>query len=188
MASPLQNRLVGTIILVALAVIILPDVLDGQKAETVEEFETIPLQPEQQANLQQPEALPEETKQQLQQQADADRGSNDSLSADADSVAPVSEEKVQAQGLEAPPREPQEFAADGNAYVIQLGAFSQAASVEKIVQQLKEKGYAAYSQRSGNLTKLMVGPDTSKAELEKQLPLLKELTGLSGKVLTYNPS
>ncbi|WP_290654747.1 SPOR domain-containing protein [Idiomarina sp.] len=188
MASPLQNRLVGTIILVALAVIILPDVLDGEKAETVEQFETIPLQPEQQASLQQPQPLPEATKQQLQQQSQSGDEAATSDTADATEAQPIAADKVQAESLQAPPRKPQEFAADGDAYVIQLGAFSQAGSVEKIVQQLKQKGFAAYAQRSGNLTKLMVGPDTSKAELEKQLPILKELTGLSGKVLTYNPS
>lgn len=38
-----QNRLVGTIVLVALGVIFLPDLLDGKKAKVVEEFTEIPL-------------------------------------------------------------------------------------------------------------------------------------------------
>lgn len=48
MASQFQNRLVGTIILVALVVIFLPDLLDGNKQQEVEDaaFAKIPLRPE----------------------------------------------------------------------------------------------------------------------------------------------
>lgn len=184
MASPLQNRLVGTLILVALAVIILPDVLDGEKTEAVAEFETIPLQPEHDQTLQPAETIPADVKADI---AAANPDNQDNSQAEA-----VTETAAEAQPiddsstLKAPPREPQEFAADGDSYVIQLGAFSNRESVEKLVSQLQQKGFAAYSERSGELTKLMVGPDTSKAELEKQLSALNELTGLQGKVLNYS--
>ena len=47
MASKFQNRLVGTVILVALVVIFLPDLMDGNKLEQKEEaFAKIPLRPE----------------------------------------------------------------------------------------------------------------------------------------------
>ncbi|ENY71757.1 DedD protein [Aeromonas diversa CDC 2478-85] len=48
MASQFQNRLVGTVILVALVVIFLPDLLDGNKQQEVEDaaFAKIPLRPE----------------------------------------------------------------------------------------------------------------------------------------------
>ncbi|WP_227318709.1 cell division protein DedD [Cedecea davisae] len=45
MASKFQNRLVGTIILVALGVIVLPGLLDGQKKHYQDEFAAIPLVP-----------------------------------------------------------------------------------------------------------------------------------------------
>lgn len=45
MASKFQNRLVGTIILVALVVIVLPGLLDGQKKYYQDEFAAIPLVP-----------------------------------------------------------------------------------------------------------------------------------------------
>ncbi|MGL4984354.1 MAG: cell division protein DedD, partial [Plesiomonas sp.] len=44
MASQFQNRLVGAVVLVALGVIILPDVLDSQKKHQ-EDFAAIPLKP-----------------------------------------------------------------------------------------------------------------------------------------------
>ena len=43
MASKFQNRLVGTIVLVALGVIVLPGLLDGQKKHYQDEFAAIPL-------------------------------------------------------------------------------------------------------------------------------------------------
>lgn len=45
MASKFQNRLVGTIALVALGVIVLPGLLDGQKKHYQDEFAAIPLVP-----------------------------------------------------------------------------------------------------------------------------------------------
>lgn len=45
MASKFQNRLVGTVVLVALAVIVLPGLLDGQKKHYQDEFAAIPLVP-----------------------------------------------------------------------------------------------------------------------------------------------
>ncbi|CNK23751.1 dedd protein [Yersinia mollaretii] len=45
MASKFQNRLVGTIILVALGVILLPGLLDGKKKHYEDEFAAIPLVP-----------------------------------------------------------------------------------------------------------------------------------------------
>jgi len=44
-ASKFQNRLVGTIVLVALGVILLPGLLDGQKKHYQDEFAAIPLVP-----------------------------------------------------------------------------------------------------------------------------------------------
>lgn len=45
MASRFQNRLVGTIILVALGAIILPGLLNGKKKHYQDEFAAIPLVP-----------------------------------------------------------------------------------------------------------------------------------------------
>lgn len=189
MASPLQNRLVGTLILVALAVIILPDVLDGEKAETVEEFESIPLQPEQTADLQQPQPITDEVVEQLSQRpvAEGSLESAEPLAATAESATTLDPEAAEDPQLEVPARQPQEFAADAKAFVIQLGAFRNRESVEPLVSQLRQKGFAAYTKPSGELTKLLVGPDTSQAELEKQLPVLAELTGLEGEIVSYQP-
>ncbi|MEK0248997.1 cell division protein DedD [Raoultella sp. BAC10a-01-01] len=60
MASKFQNRLVGTIVLVALGVIILPGLLDGQKKHYQDEFAAIPLVPKP-GDRDEPDMLPAAT-------------------------------------------------------------------------------------------------------------------------------
>lgn len=57
MASKFQNRLVGTIALVALGVIVLPGLLDGQKKHYQDEFAAIPLVPKP-GDREEPDMLP----------------------------------------------------------------------------------------------------------------------------------
>lgn len=61
MASKFQNRLVGTIVLVALGVIILPGLLDGQKKHYQDEFAAIPLVPKP-GDRDEPDMLPAATR------------------------------------------------------------------------------------------------------------------------------
>lgn len=50
MSTPFQNRLVGTVIVAAVAIIFLPDILDGEKKTYQAEFENIPKAPAYQGN------------------------------------------------------------------------------------------------------------------------------------------
>ena len=60
MASKFQNRLVGTIVFVALGVIVLPGLLDGQKKHYQDEFAAIPLVPKP-GDRDEPDMLPTAT-------------------------------------------------------------------------------------------------------------------------------
>ncbi len=60
MASQFQNRLVGPIVLVALGVIVLPGLLDGQKIHYQDEFAAIPLVPKA-GDLDEPDMMPAST-------------------------------------------------------------------------------------------------------------------------------
>lgn len=75
------------------------------------------------------------------------------------------------------------------AYVIQLGSFSHKANVEALLKKLKDGGFTAFTQPiktpSGWLTKVFVGPDLDKDKLQSQLPSLKKLTKLDGKVTQF---
>ena len=59
MAAALKNRLVGTVILVAVAVIILPDMLDGKKSSNGDVFVNVPAAPAKKPIVN-PEPFPEE--------------------------------------------------------------------------------------------------------------------------------
>jgi len=75
------------------------------------------------------------------------------------------------------------------AYVVQLGSFSHAANVKALQAKLTSKGFNTFTKPiktpNGTLTKVFVGPSLDKTELEKQLPELKKLTKLNGKITQY---
>ena len=95
-----------------------------------------------------------------------------------------------------PPPKPQQQAEipapTGKAYVVQLGALKNADKVNEIVGKLRASGFKVYTSPStpvqGKITRILVGPDTSKDKLKGQLGELKQLSGLSGVVMGYSPN
>lgn len=172
MASPLQNRIVGMVILVALAVIFLPDLLDGKKVEQDEELEAIPLRP---------------TLTVQQGQVDFPGDFNDR-------IAQAQPQPVNEDEFTAPP-EPVSADitrdTDAPAWVIRLGAFRNAESVDRLIAELREHGYNAFARTvrsdNGELRVLMVGPDLDESALQAQLSDLKEITTLDGVLVPYQP-
>ncbi|UTX62139.1 cell division protein DedD [Klebsiella michiganensis] len=228
MASKFQNRLVGTIVLVALGVIILPGLLDGQKKHYQDEFAAIPLVPKP-GDRDEPDMLPAAT-QALPSQppegaaeevraGDAAAPSLDPLRIPVNNnsfdvvqepvVAPKPQPKPQPKPVEKPQPQPQQQVAaqtpppkpqqqaeipapTGKAYVVQLGALKNADKVNEIVGKLRASGFKVYTSPStpvqGKITRILVGPDTSKDKLKGQLGELKQLSGLSGVVMGYSPN
>lgn len=236
MASKFQNRLVGTIVLVALGVIILPGLLDGQKKHYQDEFAAIPLVPKP-GDRDEPDMLPAAT-QALPAQppegaaeevraGDAAAPSLDPSRIPVNSnsfddvqepvVAPKPQPKPQPQPqpqpkpqpqppkpvekpqpqqqtvAQTPPAKPAEIPAPtGKAYVVQLGALKNADKVNEIVGKLRSSGFKVYTSPStpvqGKITRILVGPDTSKDKLKGQLGDLKQISGLSGVVMGYSPN
>lgn len=78
------------------------------------------------------------------------------------------------------------------AWVIQLGSFRERHNVDSLIQKLQKNGYTAFSRpiktRHGNLIKVFVGPELSKAALERKLIKLKHLTNTQGKISRYKPA
>lgn len=78
----------------------------------------------------------------------------------------------------------------GQAYIVQLGALKNADKVNELVATLRLSGYRVYTIPAtpvqGKITRLVVGPETSKQKLEAALPELNRLTGLSGQVRAYS--
>lgn len=203
MASPLQNRIVGTLIVIALAIIILPDLLSGRNVQRDENLQVSPLRPQLDTQFEEAE-FPEDFQERSQRETtpleitpvDEPEAANSEVkvleveTAPADSSEPESQPVPESES-EPDPVSESEFTAT-NAWVIQLGAFRNQQSVVELVNNLKAEGFPAYTRRtqgtSGELHLLLVGPDLERDELERQLPALKELTRLDGRIVRYQPA
>ncbi|MGE6263480.1 cell division protein DedD [Aeromonas media] len=256
MASKFQNRLVGTVILVALVVIFLPDLMDGNKLEQKEEaFAKIPLRPELEpakpalqvsaastlpadhlASQQQASAA---TQWQVEEIGDTVTLASNQASAAAQAqpaiqtaakpepkpvpkpevVAkkpveqpkpkpvppkPVEVKKPQAGQIksmddliaskmttQAATPAPAAAAPAQGSWILQLGAFKNADSVNALVGKLRAAGYSAQTSPrtpvQGQINRVFIGPDVSKAKLQGMQSRISQMTGLSGSVVAYNP-
>ena len=204
MTSALKNRLVGTIIVVALAVIFLPDFLDGKKQINREPFASVPANPPKKPIVE-PESFPSERVAkaavpavEIEEETALDdepvsSGAGDNGTSDEAIVAKApavkafeEEDKLASQTVV----DTKSDAADDDAgWVIQLGSFRHEKNVKALLAKLEKAGYRAFSRKiqtsSGPLNKVFVGPDLNKKKLESALPHLKELTSLKGKVTTF---
>jgi DedD protein len=195
--SAFQNRLVGTVILVALAVIFLPDIFDGEKVSHTDTFVELPERPAA-IELEEPGSFP--------RQQVADRVSRkveivDDVAVDdppSESVATEPEQQTTAAADDVSNSQPRqgdypvedEAGVEQGGWVIQLGSFRHEKNVAELMSKLEKGGYRAFNRKvqtsSGTLTKVFVGPDLRKEALEARLADLNTLTGLRGKVTAYS--
>ncbi|MEZ8283566.1 cell division protein DedD [Vibrio splendidus] len=188
MASKFQSRLVGTIILVAIGVIVLPDVLDGKKLHYKEEFASIPIKPELDSNVEVFEvldpvedqiALPDSPVEQVVESGVGDNSDTQTTSAsnnkEADKVAVVVK----------PVPEKNEY--QDSAWIIQLMALKNADNAKNVVKDLQKRGYQAHTKQEKTFTRVIIGPDVSKSKLERQIKELEKITGSKGQLLKFKP-
>ncbi|WP_342058251.1 cell division protein DedD [Aeromonas sp. OTU364] len=261
MASKFQNRLVGTVILVALVVIFLPDLMDGNKLEQKEEaFAKIPLRPELEPakpalQVSAASTLPADHLASQQQASAATQwqveeiGDTVTLAANQASAAAQAQPATQAAAKPEPkpvpkpevvakkpveqpkpkpvPPKPVEVkkpveskpqagqiksmddliaskmttqaatpapaaaAPAQGSWILQLGAFKNADSVNALVGKLRAAGYSAQTSPrtpvQGQINRVFIGPDVSKAKLQGMQSRISQMTGLSGSVVAYNP-
>jgi len=203
----------GTIVLVALGVIVLPGLLDGQKKHYQDEFAAIPLVPKP-GDRDEPDMLPAATQ---ALPAQPPEGAAEEVRA-GDAAAPSLDASRQAANNseidvapepvvtpkpkpvskpqpreEEPPKKVEEekpVAPTGKAYVVQLGALKNADKVNEVVGKLRGAGYRVYTSPTtpvqGKITRILVGPDASKDKLKNSLGELKQISGLSGVVMNYS--
>ena len=76
-------------------------------------------------------------------------------------------------------------------WILQLGAFKNVDSVNALVSKLRAAGYSAHTSPrtpvQGQLNRVFIGPDVSKAKLQGMQSKIGQMTGLSGSVVAYNP-
>lgn len=191
----------GTIIVVALAVIFLPDFLDGKKQTNREPFVSVPANPPKKPIVE-PEPFPSER---VAKAAVPAVEIEDETAIDDEPMVASRVEGSGASVTQAPKEnlfEEQDnlasqtvvdnksaVADDDAGWVIQLGSFRHEKNVKALLAKLERAGYRAFSRKiqtsSGPLNKVFVGPDLDKKKLESALPHLKELTSLKGKVTTF---
>lgn len=198
MAAALKNRLVGTVILVAVAVIILPDMLDGKKSSNGDVFVNVPSAPAKKPIVN-PEPFPDERVVASAQRPveivnekpvdEPDSPAESAPETRSDSTAKVNnspnDDLARQTVVEAP-----EESEQNNSWVIQLGSFRHQKNVKQLLDKLENAGYRAFSRpietSSGPLTKVFVGPNLNKRELDGAISHLQELTGLRGKVTRFS--
>ncbi|MBU2896427.1 SPOR domain-containing protein [Vibrio hepatarius] len=177
MASKFQNRLIGTIILVAIGVIVLPDVLDGQKTHYKESVASIPIKPALDSAVESFEvrepiddsvSLPEIPVEVVQKSQPLQAADNAQLSVKKKDVL-----------------EKNEYL--DSAWVIQLMALKNTENAKNVVKDLKKRGYQAHSKVENGFTRVIIGPDVSKSKLERQLVELDKITGSKGQLLKFKP-
>ncbi|AWL12419.1 Cell division protein DedD [Saliniradius amylolyticus] len=203
MSSAFQNRLVGTVILVALAVIFLPDILDGKKAAHKDSFVAVPEQPEsrpvaetqpfpveavkQRANRKVEivnETAVDDPAPQTQEQpiVETTQSASQSSPLSSETQQPVNDYPVAEAG------EPENEAVSAG-WVVQLGSFRHNKNVQELKTTLKKAGYRVFTRQvttsAGELTKVFVGPELKREPLEQALPHLNQLTSLKGKITTF---
>lgn len=208
MASQFQNRLVGISILVASVVIFLPTIIDGKKTAYEDEFVATPIHPEIKEHNQiraenqddnsneivtsstpEPVRQAEVVDEQWQVEEVANTMTIDKKVVKSEAPKQVVEKKVvTTQTIKKAPIKKK--ALPDTAWTIQLGAFQNAANINALLKTLHKAGFQAHTVPTdvidGALTRVFVGPDVSKSKLEKQLPRLKRLTKLQGKLYPFD--
>jgi DedD protein len=203
--SALQNRLVGTVIIVALAVIFLPDLLDGKKQTKQDIQVSIPKVPEV-LSMQQPSEVDMEA---LNQQAqitasiELETAVDDEPSTELESSRPtmrIPTTNNASSELNMQPQNPNASLAnqtqiliadpqDSAGWVVQLGSFRHQKNVRELIDILEKAGYRTFSRPvqtpSGELTKVFVGPEIEQEKLKMALPHLNEITKLKGRLTPF---
>ena len=196
MSSALQNRLVGTIILVALVVIFLPDILDGKKESNKDLFVELPQRPVMKPVVDPKPALTDEVKNRASREVEIveelpiDEPASEMLSTQAAEQVQQTQQPTEdslEQNTIVETNEDKLLESAG--WVVQLGVFRHQKNVRELLNKLQAQGYRAFSRpvqtSSGELTKVFVGPDLQKEKLEKAVPHLNELTNLQGRITPF---
>jgi len=184
LSSHFQHRLVGVIVIVALSVIFLPDILDGKKQRQEEQFSKIPLRPQ----VKPTPLPPQDLNALVQEEQKTDKVEKD----DSWQIETAPKRDTPTEHKPQTATEVVDSVAHApKAWTIQLGSFNKAKNAQILVKRLQDKKFTAYTLPTrpidGQLTKVFVGPNVSKAQLQKIHAQIEQLTALKGRIVAYNP-
>jgi DedD protein len=185
----LKQRLVGAVVLISLAVIFVPMLLDGGERSTMPMFGSnipdkphyqfepleIPLQPvppiteERPVLIDRPEPTPKPV-----------------------ATPPAVEAKPKTASPATPKVEPKSTTADtdnATAWVVQVGSFSQSSNALALRDKLRSNGFTAFVEKvkaaEGTIYRVRVGPELKRENAEKQLQRLQREMKLKGILMGY---
>jgi len=190
----IKYRVTGAMVLIALAVIFLPLILDGQKK-----------------NQSLDSSIPEKpiSGEIILIKVDDIESSEKSEANEATTDTPIIAEKVLPLEIETLPKSktpdikketitnevadqrPDRPNYKSTAFVIQLGSFSNKGNAQTVVDKLKSAGYKAYLKESNSkgkiLNRVLVGPEIKRDQAESKIDALTKLTGLKAIIVSYDP-
>ena len=187
--SGVKQRIVGALVLMALAVIVLP-ILFSRPNEPRQTQVTAPPMPAMQdlsvsesapVVVPDPEPVPD-----LSVEADA-------ASAESEPAAEPVAVPTPAGGALAgvPPANAQAQRLDANnlpvSWSIQLASLSNRASAVELQQKLRSQGYNAYVRTFDGMNRVFVGPLTERAEADRLRDQLKRKQGFDGFIVRFEP-
>jgi DedD protein len=205
LSTPFQNRLVGTIIVAAVAIIVLPDLLDGNKKTFQDEFEQIPPPPKVEfvkatKNFPYDKVVevPEESlSDELALDVEISNEEKQKISLAKAEEKRVIDAKIKTEEQNKPVAKVAENIMPEKsvlkqAWVVQLGSFRHKKNVAQLLLKLKDNGYDAFTKpiktKNGTLIKVFIGPELIQNSLKKKIPALKKLTGVQGKIARFYPT
>lgn len=204
MERRLKERLIGAAVLVLLAVIFIPMLLnDNTQYNSEITGSNIPERPSDEFNTRIIPLDKSETPQQETPQAAVETGVKESAPTVAPSLEPATQvsapDTTQAQP-HTPPSPvtteqrteatvPQDKAMGVRAWIVQLGSFSSEKNAQELNTKLRGKGYTAFveplKQKSGVIYRVRVGPELLRSDADKVRDKIKKSMQMDGLVIPY---
>lgn len=198
MDQSLKQRLVGAIVLFALAVILLPLIFDGQQEQIDVQAYDIPEKPAFSIQSIDVEPVREEAESVSEAINNVDMAKAEPPAvaeeefANTSAESHIEQERQADQALQSAPMrsassQQQAPLTLADAWVIQVGAFSDEKNANALRDKLNKAGYKAYSRNVGELHKVYVGPEIRKYRLEQQKTGLEQEYKVKTLILKYIP-
>ncbi len=181
--SGFKQRLIGAIVLIALAVLFLPVIFDGKKSQQFDE--NFINEPEQNSELMELAIA-------LEEQAKVQNPTNKSekssfLANKTESKSKVVDDKSLIT------KNSTSFITKSNNFVVQVASFAEQANATKLVSKLKSQGLKAYIgrekfKRAGrNMIRVLVGPMLYEKQAIQVVEQIKKSEGLKAEVVEFDP-
>ena len=206
MDQKLKQRLTGAIVLVALAVIFVPIILEGPDDDWTPRSHSIPVQPQMDYRASMELDLPEPAEtveeqpgsvitetQRLQETAPApiqpSPDTQQPVAAAEKAPSPATVPQKPARTTTAPAKVAKVAEPQIKGWFVQVGSFGQEINAKGLQERLKSAGYETRLQKAsigrGYAYRVLVGPSGSRTQAEKVAARLKSGQQLAGMVIEY---